>query len=171
MDNPKTVDVFFDIEADGLLDQATRIWCFGAKDTHSNKFSLLLNKQELVEYIRDIPDEYEEIRLIGHNIIGFDLPCLMKVWNVDYRIEWSSSIFCARNVKIIDTFHLSMFMNPDRPWGHSLAAWGQHLGFEKGDHNDWSQFSEEMATYNERDVEVTIRVFEELNREYERKYK
>ncbi|MBB6253043.1 DNA polymerase [Nitrospirillum iridis] len=45
---------------------------------------------------------------------------------------------------------------------HALADWGERLGFPKGDHSDWTQFSYEMAEYCRRDVDVTRKVWEAL---------
>ena len=85
--------------------------------------------------------------LIGHNVIGFDLPALEKVWNYKHLGP------------VTDTLVLSRLANPAQEGGHSLRNWGQMLGFPKGEHEDWSQYSEEMLTYCKQDVEVTHRVY------------
>jgi DNA polymerase-1 len=42
---------------------------------------------------------------------------------------------------------------------HSLAAWGIRLGYPKGDHDDFTEYSEEMARYCERDAELAVKVY------------
>ena len=61
---------------------------------------------------------------------------------------------------------LSRLFNPDRPGGHSLAAWGDRLGFPKGDYSDWTGgLTEEMLTYCNRDTAVTLKLYEALKQE------
>ena len=60
---------------------------------------------------------------------------------------------------------LSRLANPSRSGGHSLGNWGESLGCPKGDHSDWSQYSDEMLTYCKQDVSLTQRVLTTLNKE------
>jgi DNA polymerase I-like protein with 3'-5' exonuclease and polymerase domains len=57
---------------------------------------------------------------------------------------------------------MSQLDEPRREGGHSLASWGERLGFDKGDHEDWSKFSEEMLTYCIRDTEITTKLYRHL---------
>jgi DNA polymerase-1 len=63
---------------------------------------------------------------------------------------------------ITDTLVLSRLADPAQEGGHSLRNWGSMLGFEKGEHTDWSVFSEQMLKYCVRDVEVTERVYQQM---------
>jgi len=64
----------------------------------------------------------------------------------------------------LDTLVLSRLADPAQEGGHSLRNWGNRLGFPKGEHSDWTQYSEEMLKYCIRDVEVTQRVYRELTK-------
>ena len=101
--------------------------------------------------------------LIGHNIIGFDIPIIKKFYT------W----FNPRGF-IIDTLLLSKLYHPNlfdidksRNWPHmplqlygrhSLEAYGYRLGEYKGGFGkttDWKEWSQEMQDYCEQDVAVT----------------
>ena len=59
-----------------------------------------------------------------------------------------------------DTLVASRLLNPSLEGGHSLAAWGQRLGFPKGDFSDWDGgFSTEMETYCIQDTLVTQKLY------------
>ena len=68
--------------------------------------------------------------MIGHNIIGFDLPVLGKLLG----FEWWG--------KVEDTLVMSRLDNPSREGGHSLASWGTRMNFPKGEYDDWSMYTE-----------------------------
>lgn len=104
-----------------------------------------LEKQKIQEMINGFDC------VVGHNIIGFDLPVLREHLNLNFD-----------QVKLVDTLIMSRLDNPQRDNGHSLRAWGERLGFPKGDHDDWSKLSDEMIEYCERDLEVTARLYKTL---------
>ena len=89
--------------------------------------------------------------VVGHNLIGYDLPVLKRLWGVSVAPE-----------RIVDTLVLSRLYDPSRAGGHSLKVWGELLGFPKGDHDDWSCLSTAMIEYCERDTEVTEAVHKQL---------
>jgi DNA polymerase-1 len=117
----------------------------------------LKTKQEWVltdyEAIREFFSERCSKRAvwIGHNSIAFDAPNLNRLLGT--RLSYSS---------LVDTFVLSMLYSPSLADGHSLDAWGKRLGFEKGNHDDWSRLSEEMIEYCQQDVRVTGLLFEKI---------
>ena len=98
--------------------------------------------------------------LIGHNILGFDVPALTKL----YGYKSTQYVFDGKKVQYFDTYYASMYLYPDRE-SHSLESWGLELGFPKGEHNDWSQWSQEMEDYCIRDVDVTEKLFRKLVKE------
>ena len=142
------MDLVFDIETDDL--QATRVWCIVAQDPDTE------------EIFKFTPDElqkgYEFLasadRLIGHNIIGFDIPMIHKFSDVDLS-----------NIPVIDTLVLSRLFNPTREGGHSLENWGYKLGYNKIDFNDYLTYSQEMLDYCVRDVQLNTQVLMELRKE------
>ena len=92
-------------------------------------------------------------RIIGHNFIGFDMFAINKLYPGTVKLE-----------QVLDTLILSRLENPERDGGHSLGSWGDRLGFEKGSHTDWAQFSPEMFDYCLQDVRVTQKVHAELGK-------
>jgi len=142
----------FDIEADGLYQEATRIWCIVTKDIDTGE-----SKQY---YGRGLEQGISSINsadtLIGHNIIAYDLPLLDKLGFLEDKKR-----------EIVDTFTLSCLLNPDRG-GHGLDAWGKRLNRYKPAHEDWSQFSEEMLHRCTEDVEINHLVYKALQKEIEK---
>ena len=96
----------------------------------------------------------EDDKLVGHNIIGFDIP----------MVEKFSDIKLA-NKTLVDTLVLSRLFNPVREGGHSLQAWGSKLGLPKIEFDDYQNFSIDMVKYCERDVLLNKRVYDILRRE------
>lgn len=146
-----TSKVVFDIEADGLLDTITKIYCLVCYDLQKKEFKVFKDSNLASAY--DYLDSFDT--LIGHNIIGYDIPAIRK-------ITQKHGMF--KNKKLIDTLLISKLFNPDRD-GHSLDSWGQRLGLAKIEFNDWSQLSEEMIVYCKRDVELNYKVYKALMEE------
>lgn len=137
--------VAIDLECDNLLPYTSKIWCISVYD---------LDKDTVSTY-RECPRNVDEWELVvAHNLLGFDYWALWKIWNVRLPFD-----------RCVDTLVWSRALWPDRPWGHSIADWGARLGIPKGDHNDWTQYSEAMKEYCEQDARICARVYQELCRE------
>ena len=148
-----------DLEADGLLDEATRVWCGVFKD---------LSTKEVVKFK---PDDVEEMLtyldtvdvLIMHNGIGYDLPLLKKLYGYEFKGQ------------VVDTLLMSRLQKPSRglppncpnkrAGPHSVEAWGYRVGRGKPEHNDWANFSEDMLHRCTEDVEIQELIFKELKKE------
>lgn len=148
----------FDAEADGLLDEATTVWCVSAKDIAIEGPVKPYGDDKIVPGINPLDDFNLALRaseeLIGQNIIQYDLPLFEKI------LGWIPT----DDTKITDTLVLSRLFNPDRPrptgytgkgGPHSIEAYGYRFGKPKPDHEDWTQFSEEMLYRNMEDVGIT----------------
>ena len=106
------------------------------------------------------PDQVQEgidflltaTKLIGHNIIGFDIPVIEKLYGVDL----------STNCAVMDTLVLSRLFNPTREGSHSLAAWGYRLGQRKMDFKEFEEYTEEMLTYCINDVLVNAKLYNHL---------
>jgi len=92
--------------------------------------------------------------VVGHNLIGFDMPVLEKLW--DITVDKS---------RVQDTLVMSRLANPQREGGHRLSNWGEILGFPKGDHSDWTCLSPEMIAYCIQDVRVTAKAYNKMKLE------
>ena len=142
------MDLVFDIETDDL--HATKVWCIVAQNPDSGEiFKFPPSKLEEGYQFLTTAD-----RLIGHNIIGFDIPMVEKFGGVDLSSK-----------KIIDTLILSRLFNPTRDGGHSLETWGYKLGYPKIEFEDYLNYSTEMLNYCVRDVQLNTRVLQELRKE------
>lgn len=139
----------FDIEADGLYREATRMWCIVTKDIDTKEVCQYYNNK-IVDGITALSSAD---LLIGHNIINFDIPLIKKLTGEIIEVE------------LFDTLVVSRLLNPDRKGGHSLDAWGQRVGRKKPEHEDWSQFSEAMLHRCEQDVLINESVYYELLKE------
>ena len=84
------MNLVFDIETNGL--EATEIFCMAAKDLTTN---------EIYRYTpNNIMEGFDLIErselLVGHNILGFDIPVLKRLTDIDFK-----------NKQVIDTLVLS----------------------------------------------------------------
>jgi DNA polymerase I-like protein with 3'-5' exonuclease and polymerase domains len=133
--------IYLDLEANGL--DPDTIWCVvtrenGVSQVHTDRNTLCKALEGSVS-------------VCGHNLIGYDLPVLKRLWGLSVAPE-----------RIVDTLVLSRLFDPSKSGGHSLRNWGNELGFPKGDHNDWSCLSPEMIDYCIQDVAVTEAVHQRL---------
>jgi len=136
--------VVFDIETNGL--EPTCVWVICVSDIDSGIKQVFTSTQwaNFNAYIRTVDE------VIGHNIIGYDIPACEKLLKTDFS-----------DLKVTDTLVMSRLANPQRD-GHSLKWWGEQLGYPKGDHDDWSQYSAEMLSYCKQDVSINEQVYTAL---------
>jgi len=149
----------FDLEADGLLDQATRIWIAVVIDLESGKeyiFSdhLDYNTDDHVNsLISLIPFLEDADELSGHNIIGYDLPLLKKL------ADWEP----PKGIKMIDTMLLSQLMDYKRfGFSHSLERWAESFGMKKTEIEEWHQWDPKMIERCLVDARVNVKVYNQL---------
>jgi DNA polymerase-1 len=144
--------LIFDLEADGLLEEATRIWVVSTFDLETKEKRTF----EPGDY-RWIPLFQKTDALIGHNIIGYDLEVIRKVTGEDFHSK-----------VLLDTLLLSQLLDFRRfgADGHSMGIWGTYLGFQKIEHEDWSQYSPEMRRRCEGDVELNLLIWNKLKEEW-----
>jgi DNA polymerase I-like protein with 3'-5' exonuclease and polymerase domains len=136
-----------DIEANGL--DPDTVWCIVVRQLGHDD-SLTWSGDRLPEFITWLQLQ-DECELIGHNLIGYDIPVLEKLLAVDFS-----------KCKITDTLVMSRLANPSREGGHSLDNWGSILNCPKGDHNVWDVFSYDMLEYCIQDVRVNALVYQRL---------
>lgn len=137
-----------DIEGDGLLPELTRIHCIGVAVVGEAYVTTYTDDDPSLPSIREGLDRLKAAeRLIGHNFIGYDMPAINKLYpdTVVFNQVW-------------DTMTMAALVEPSRV-SLSLASFGKQFGFPKGDFKDFSQYSEEMKVYLERDVQLTARVY------------
>jgi len=143
--------IILDIETNLAHD---KIWCVVCRDIKKNVVSTFFQATELQAFL----DGCESI--IAHNGIFFDFPVLKRVWGIT-----------VKKSQVVDTLVLSRLYNPSLEDGHSLAAWGNRLGFTKGDFKDFDNgLTDEMLEYCIQDTLVTQKLYEHLTQEMQNDY-
>lgn len=171
----------FDCETDGLLDELTRVHCLSlqAVSPEGEPLGPVLSANDHGTGELTLAEAVERLEraecAIGHNICGFDILALAKVYP-GFRVK-----------RAIDTLLLSTLIYPDirdrdfnlkkkKPDAlpqqlvgrHSLEAWGYRLGEWKGDYSaemkakgldPWAAWNQEMDDYCDQDVVVTQKLF------------
>ena len=158
--------LIFDIETDGLYDQATKTFCIVIYD---------VTRAETFAYGPDrIDDAIAHLAtadvLIGHNIIFYDLPVLQKLHSFVAKARIIDTLICTRIIwpkeKLYD---LDIEQYPNVPvkirGTASLKAWGWRLADNKIDFKDFSEYSEEMLIYCKQDVHVTLKLYKHIVKE------
>ena len=139
----------FDCETNGLLHDVSTIHCIAIYDSQKEE-TFVFNDQggdcyPLTEGLHWLTSADV---IIGHNIIGYDLPVLRKIYS------WFES-----SATVIDTLVLSRLYHPNlmeldkkRAWPrmplqlygrHSLESYGYRLGEYKGEFgitSDWKEW-------------------------------
>lgn len=139
--------IIFDIEADGL--DPTVIHCIVAKELGGAVHTF--DNMQIEEGIKFL--ENAEV-LIGHNIIGYDIPVIQKLYGakVTHKLE--------------DTLVMSRLFNPVRENGHSLKTWGWRVGMAKQDQPEtFDEYTPAMLDYCVQDVKLNEVVYNYLLKE------
>ena len=169
-----TKQILFDLESTGLLRRGSTIHCIVMRDIAEADEPIVFDHQPERAVIQGVKQLEIADEIIGHNIINYDIP-LIKEQFEDFNPSG----------KVVDTLVLSRLYYPHiadrdyerRPIGmpqrlygrHSLEAWGYRLkcfkgDFGKSDSNDWSTYTPEMLDYCIQDTQVTLRLFQLLQR-------
>ena len=138
--------MIFDIETDDL--HATKVWCIVVKEIKGDFYKF--GPDELDDALKLLASADT---LIGHNIIGFDLPVLKRLYDFKY------------SGNIIDTLVMSRLYNPVRENGHSLKTWGYRLGVPKQEQPEFDNYTPEMLDYCQQDVKLNEAVYHYLVKE------
>ena len=171
-----TTNLLFDLETTGLLRRGSTIHCIVMRDMAAPDEAEVFDYKPERAIIQGIKQLEQADTLIGHNIISYDIPLIKEQFPE----------FTPRG-QVIDTLVLSRLYYPNiserdyerRPMGmpqrlygrHSLEAWGYRLKCFKGDfgkhEGSWSDYTPEMLDYCIQDTQVTLRLYELLQRRME----
>ena len=151
------MQLVFDIETDGFLEDMTKCHVLVCQDVVSKKLYTFTDIQNGLNFMKNAD------ALIGHNIIGFDLMALDKLYG------WKPS---SKTV-LIDTWIMSQTLQFNRQHKHGLAGWGSYLGFKKMDNSEWAAdgfktYDPRMIDYCIQDVKLNTKVYEVLLAELEK---
>ena len=171
MDHPSNI-LFFDAETNApksfsTLEGLNKVHCLCIFDAVNQKeYSFRKNSKE-----DNIEEGLEMLRnadaICGHNIIGFDVPALEKLYGFkhSYLIDTLTMARC-----IFPDIKSNDFARMDFPrkliGSHSLESWGHRIGVNKDcdavASEDWSSWSQEMEDYCVQDVKVTYNLYKHL---------
>jgi len=166
-----TRTLFFDIETNPINDWSTysdlhTVHCLSIYDPMLPK--MMTFHGESIE--RGLLELQKAERIVGHNVINFDIPALKKLYG-----------FSPPLIKVLDTLVVSRCVFPDLRnddfgrngfdkalvGSHSLKAWGHRMGSTTKltygeEDNAFDEYNDEMRKYCERDVIVTQLLYDYL---------
>lgn len=152
---------FGDLEANGLLENATKIHCAVFKEIQTKEIVKFTPKN--MDKLTDFMDKQDVF--IFHNGFGYDFPLIKKIYGKDY----------TKTKNICDTLVMSRVLNPTRvlpphcpnrrAGPHSIEAWGYRVGRGKPEYTEWDEYDEEMLHRCTEDVEILSLTYEALMEE------
>ena len=159
--------VVFDLETNGFVDYLTKIHTVTFCDLDTNEY-VTYDRDDTYKIV-DILQNADEI--IGHNIIGFDIPAIQKLYpSFKPKGKVTDTLVLARlawnDIKAADLGRVSKGVLESKLIGsHSLKAYGQRLGLLKGsfgEDTDWKEWSQSMSDYCVQDVRVTVALYNKI---------
>lgn len=164
--------IVFDIEADGLLPELTTIHSLILHDLQTGqRMSCTDNSPEYYTMSEGLEVLGAAERIYGHNILGYDLPALRKIypwWDTKAVVLDTFVAACMRWAHIkdldYDLYHAGKL--PAKFIGRqSLEAWGWRLGLHKIEfEGPWDQWTPVMQAYCEQDVGVNVELVEKIRK-------
>lgn len=162
----------FDLESNGLLNDVTKIHCLVIHEQETGE-TIVYNDEGNAEPITRGVQRLEDADVIvGHNVIGYDIPCLRKIY------LWFSPTAMVVDTLLLSRLYHTDILNVDQNkkfphmpvqlWGrHSLESYGYRLGEYKGSFGkdtDWQEWSQEMQDYCVQDVNVTRKLCDHFHK-------
>jgi len=88
------MELLFDIETDNLYEYVTKIHCIVTKDINNGSIKRFTSAEDIHPTIEDGLSWLQGAdRLIGHNIIDFDIPVIHKLYD-DWRFNLQVTELC-----------------------------------------------------------------------------
>jgi len=154
------VTLYFDIETNGIEDFTTlsdlkQVHCLSVYNPQQKRM-VTFDGKGIPEGLRCMD---EAGYICGHNVVGFDLPALKKLYNYSPKPRILDTAITSR-VMHSDLRGLDMQRKdfPKELWGsHSLNAWGHRMGgiSKIAYEGNFERYDDDMKKYCERDVLVT----------------
>ena len=160
----------FDLEANGLLHDATKIHCIAIYDSETKKTTSYNDecpgKGMSEPVVRAVQFLEQADYIVGHNIIAYDLPVIRRLYPFfNFTGTIVDTLILSRcyhnNIIDIDKKHQWNHMPLQLYGRHSLESYGYRLGEYKGNFSnttDWKEWSQEMEDYCIQDVVVTTKL-------------
>jgi DNA polymerase-1 len=144
MKSSKSLKIVLNIEANGLTPD--KIWAIACKDLVTGdvrEWTYPIDWTNFLEYWGRVDC------VIGHNIIGYDLPSLLRL---------IPGFIVPRLV--VDTLVVSRLLDFSRDGGHSLRAWAGTLRLEKNEQPEFHWNNPALGPYCLENVLVTEKLYE-----------
>ena len=159
--------LIFDLETDGFLSQVSKIHCLAIHDTEKDETYVYNDEGNQEPITRGIQMLDDAPMVCGHNIIGYDLPVIHKLYPWFTRVgDCLDTLLLSRlyhpNMMEVDKRHKWKHMPLQLYGRHSLESYGYRLGEYKGSFakdTDWKEWSQEMQDYCVQDVNVTNKLW------------
>jgi|SRR5210317_867635 len=147
--------ILFDLEADGFLDTITKIHCVSYTNLEKDDGNITT----LVD-MDDIRSLFASVScVVGHHVVGYDIPALSKVLGVEIKCD------------IIDTLPLAWYLLPTRRKSYGLADFGTDYGIKKPEIDDWEGLTQEEYVHRcEEDVKINLKLWKDLSAKLDRLY-
>ena len=167
----KMTTLLFDLETTGFLRRGTQLHCIVARDLSEPSEALVWDSPK-----QNLDSGIEQLRnadvLIGHNILGYDIPMIKELYDFDYQGQVIDTLVLSRlfypHIKNRDHERRPIGLPQKRYGSHSLEAWGYRLKCFKGDFSKhegaFETYNPEMLSYCIQDTEVTLKLYELLQR-------
>ena len=144
--------IVFDVEANGLLDKATKIHCL-SYTSDGKDYKTIFDYSDMRDLI------LSQHGLVGHNIIRYDVPLIEKILGIKIK------------ARLFDTLPMSWVLNYNRS-KHGLESFGEDFGIPKPQINDWHNLTNEEYAYRcTEDVKINWCLWQDLLKRFMFLYK
>ena len=144
--------IVFDVEANGLLDKATKIHCLSYTDDGKD-YKTIFDYSDMRDLI------LSQYGLVGHNIVRYDVPLIEKILGIKIK------------ARLFDTLPMSWVLNLNRS-KHGLESFGEDFGIPKPQIDDWQNLTEEEYAHRcTEDVKINWCLWQDLLKRFMFLYK
>ena len=144
--------IVFDVEANGLLDKATKIHCL-SYTSDGKDYKTIFDYSDMRDLI------LSQHGLVGHNIIRYDVPLIEKILGIKIKS------------RLFDTLPMSWVLNLNRP-KHGLESFGEDFGIPKPQIDDWHNLTDKEYAYRcTEDVKINWCLWQDLLKRFMFLYK
>lgn len=136
-----------DVESDNIeASLCKNIWCISCIDFDTGEEFIFRERQKFISWLQPV----KVTTWIGHNILGYDLPVLSRLYDLDIDPD-----------NCVDTLVVSRISDARRD-KHSIEAWGEFFGDEKKhskvDQSFFQQWSQELEDRCIQDTRINLKV-------------
>lgn len=160
--------ILFDIETNGLLDELDTIHSLVLIDMDTEEEVSCADQEGYISIADGLSYLENAELLVGHNIQGFDLPSLYKLFGFEYHGVIHDTLIMSRliwsDLKNNDFAYIQKPQGKSHPrnliGSHGLKAWGYRIGENKIEYDGgWAEWSEDMQTYCVQDCYTNLKFY------------